>query len=125
VTKFVTRTGRSLPIGRTTRKNKEVKRPSAKPLPLHLQCHPQKRHRLPTHPGCRKHIPTLALGGMLTLLCGPALYAGGHGLSTEKDRVQIDVADHGTWYCGDSAFAFAWKQAAEQHGFRVAVYVNG
>lgn len=119
-TRWVTKTGRSLPIGKTTRRNKQVKRPSVKPLPLHLQCHPQKRERLPLHPDCAtSRIPS---GYVWDLQVGMSLLFGmGYGLN-ESGPVRVEVADHGTWYADDTVYAFAWKQAAERSGYKVAVY---
>lgn len=116
----VTRTGRSVPIGRTTRRNKEVKRPAVKPLPFHLQCHPQKRDRLPIHPDCKtSSLPTGYLFNASP--CMGLLFGTGYGLDA-KGPVRVVVADHGTWYARDVLYAFQWKQAAEREGYRVSVY---
>lgn len=42
---------RAKPMGRRTREVNARGR-GVRPLPLHLQCHPQRAERLPTHPNC-------------------------------------------------------------------------
>lgn len=123
VTRHVTKTGRSLPIGRTTRKNKAVKRPKARPLPFYLQCHPQRRDPLPLHPECATFtLPRGHLYNVIPMM--GVLFAVGYGLSEARDRVEIVVEGCGTWYASDTLHAFEWKQAAEREGYKVAVYVN-
>ena len=119
--RYVTRTGHSVRIGRTTRKSREVKRPSARPLPLHLQCHPQYLHKLPLHPECREFDqPT---GALLAACPFSILFRAGRWLSSEPGPVEIVVEGCGTWYHHDSAFAFTWKKAAEKTGLTVNVYI--
>ena len=122
--RYVTRTGHSVRIGKTTRKSREVKRPNVRPLPLHLQCHPQYLHKLSWHPDCREFDqPT---GALLSVLPFSILFRAGRWLAPERgpdSTVEIVVDDCGTWYHHDTAFAFTWKKAAEKTGLTVNVYI--
>ena len=119
-----TKTGRALPIGRVTRKSREVGRPKGvKPLPLHLQCHPQYAHKLPRHPDCDTS-PDIGPGMLALIPCASILHAVGHLLSKEPGPIHVEVVGHGTWYADDSAFAFRWALAARAAGLTVNVYIN-
>lgn len=59
----VTETGRAISVGRVTRASLGVKRQSAKPLPIELQCHPKALSRTSRNPGCiRGGSPHWGLG---------------------------------------------------------------
>lgn len=120
-----TRSGRALPTGKTTRRSLSVKRPSVKPLPLHLQCYPQAMVRTPRHPGCTTSVAWtgVALSLERSMANDTVGYAYGRGLSDTPSRCKVVVDGHGTWYHHDPMFALGWKRAAEAVGFCVEVYL--
>ena len=121
--RYITKTGRSYRSGRTTRASLAVKRPKVKPLPLHLQCHPQALHRTPTHPACETFVQPE--GYMRAMTTAPLMrLLTGSGLSTTPDRVRVVVEDHGTFYASDSAHAFTWAKSARLFALTVKVYID-
>jgi hypothetical protein len=126
-TRHVTKTGRAVQHGRTTRKSLSVGRPKGvKPLPLRLQCHPQALHRTTMNPGCEK-FPT-PTGGLVAIApFSGLLCAVGHGLSTAPDRITLEVEGplgSGTWYAHDTAYAMRWAKGARLLGLTVKVFIN-
>jgi hypothetical protein len=123
MSKYVTATGRAHRYGRTTRKSHAVKRPKAKPLPLHLQCHPQALHHTTHNPDCATYKePTGSL--IANSPFQTMLFTVGHLLTVHKDRVRVVVEGHGTWYAHDSAYAFQWARGARSTGLTVNVYIE-
>jgi hypothetical protein len=121
--KYITKTGRALRSGKTTRASLRVKRPKVKPLPLHLQCYPQALHRTPTHPACATFVQPE--GYMRAMASTPIMrLLTGSGLSKTPDRVRVVIEGHGTWYAHDSAHAFAWARSAHLHALTVKVYID-
>jgi len=138
--RYVTKTGRAVRTGRTTRKSLSVRRPAVKPLPLHLQCHPPALHRTPMHPKCRT-TNTDVWGAMLALLPAPAmrlLTADGISLTPPPegrwpDRgrpqvplVRVVIDGLGTWYASDSARGMAWAKSVRSTfpTLTVKVYID-
>lgn len=120
---YVTKTGRAPRLGRTTRKSLAVKRPKAKPLPMHLQCHPPTLHRTPTHPHCSTFEQRT--GGMLDIaLFQTLLFREGQGLS-KSGPIRVEVDGHGTFRHHDVAEALAWAKAARRASLTVNVYTGG
>lgn len=122
--RFVTRTGRALPTGSTTRRTLTVKRPSVPPLPLHLQCHPQALRRTTRNPGCNTYLRPREGDFPREHFFSPA-YEAGKWLSTEPSPVSVEVVGFGTWYAPSLPYAMAWKEAAEASGsLSVNVYTT-
>jgi len=124
VRKYVTNTGRALHNGRTTRATLTVKRPAAKPLPFHLQCHPQALSRTKRHPGCNTNLRPREGEFSREPFLSPA-YGAGKWLSAEPGPVSVEVVGRGTWFAPSLPYAMAWKDAAEAVGpWEVNVYLN-
>lgn len=121
--RYVTKTGRAIRTGRTTRASLSVRRPAVKPLPLHLQCHPPALYRTTHNPACEEFAqPT----GHMRAVCRGSFMAAlvGSGLSETPNRVRVVVEGYGTWYAADSAHAFAWAKAAQLLALTVKVYID-
>lgn len=120
---FVTRTGRAISPGRTTRKSLAVRRPKGRPLPFVLQCHPPALVRTSLNPGCCTYLPV----GGATVRAERARtgdtsgYAFGHGLDGHGP-VTLHVQGWGTYRHGDLVAALGWARAAKRAGFTVQVF---
>lgn len=123
--RWVTKTGRSTSPGRVTRAGQRVKRPKAKPLPMHLQCHPKALTPTPRNPGCFKGgSPHWGLGHYTMewtreeMLCGEGLdLRGRYSLVHEATGDVLGLTD-------DIIYAMAYKVRGEARALYLEVVDN-
>jgi hypothetical protein len=124
--RYVTKTGRAISPGTVTRAGHAVKRPKAKPLPMHLQCHPKALAPTPTNPGCFKGgQPHWGLGLFSLDLTREQLRAG-VGLSQEPKRFSLfHTADNVVLgHTDDVTFAMAYMVRANARHLYLEVIEN-
>jgi hypothetical protein len=108
-----------------TRASLAVKRPGAKPLPMHLQCHPKALTKTPRNPGCIKnHEPHWGLGRFgLTQTREEMLAGEGLDLTGRFSIVHTATGDV-LGLTDDVTLAMAFKVRGEQRALYLEVVDN-
>lgn len=115
---------RATPRGRVTRKSLQVRRPAGKPLPLHLQIHPQCLTRTPRNPDCATTLRQHGEAAMM-LRWHWGDFAEGRGMWPRKQgKFYVELFGR-RFHHDDALHAIAWARAASKVcGLDVRMYTS-